>query len=108
MRGSGDYGIRHHMRARLLYHIKDVYPDGAVLEVVIWKLPKATRDRPHGLKYRIYYGSADRSVEIRYDNEAGKGDHRHRGNREEPYVFVNIETLVGDFLADVKATRGEK
>ncbi len=75
------------MGARLLYHIKEVYPDDAVLEVVIWKLPKATKDRPHGLKYRFYYGSADGSVEIRYDNETGKGDHCHYGNREEPYVF---------------------
>jgi len=96
------------MEARLLHRIKDVYPDGAVLEVVIWKLPKATRDRPHGLKYRFYYGSADGSVVIRYDNETGKGDHRHDGHREEPYVFVDIDTLVVDFLADVKRARGAR
>jgi hypothetical protein len=96
------------MGARRLYHIKEVYPDDAVLEVVIWKLPKATKDRPHGLKYRFYYGSADGSIEIRYDNETGKGDHCHYGNREEPYVFVDIDTLVADFMADVKKARGER
>lgn len=95
------------MGARLLYHIKDEYPDGAVLEIVIWKLPKASRDRPHGLKYRFYYGSADDSVEVRYDNETGKGDHRHYGHREERYAFVDIDTLIADFLADVKKARGE-
>ena len=38
---------------------------------------------------------------VRYDNERGKGDHRHLGNTEEPYEFSDIETLVADFLADV-------
>jgi hypothetical protein len=41
-----------------------------------------------------------------YDNEAGKGDHRHTlGGTEEPYVFTDPETLVNDFLADVEAWR---
>jgi hypothetical protein len=96
------------MGARLLHRFKDSYPDGAVIEAVIWQLPKPTPDRPHGLKYRFYYGSADGSVEIRYDNETGKGDHRHYGNREEPYEFIDIDVLIADFLADVKNARGER
>lgn len=39
-------------------------------------------------------------------NEAGKGDHRHYyENREEPYRFIDVETLVRDFVADVAAAR---
>lgn len=38
---------------------------------------------------------------LRYDNEAGKGDHKHLGEREVPYTFTTLDQLVDDFLADV-------
>jgi hypothetical protein len=37
-----------------------------------------------------------------YDNELGKGDHRHLSDREEPYRFSTPEQLIADFRADVK------
>ncbi len=37
---------------------------------------------------------------VRYDNEVGKGDHRHYGAHEEPYLFESLEKLVADFRAD--------
>jgi hypothetical protein len=40
-----------------------------------------------------------------YDNERGKGDHRHHRGREEPYRFTSVEKLVSDFLADVAKER---
>ena len=43
---------------------------------------------------------------IRYDNETGKGDHRHIGGREEPYQFRGVEALVADFLRDIDGVRG--
>jgi len=43
---------------------------------------------------------------VRYDNEAGKGDHRHYGEREEPYRFESVERLLSDFAADVKRLTG--
>jgi hypothetical protein len=39
---------------------------------------------------------------VRYDNESGKGDHRHYGGREEPYHFIGIDKLMADFLSDVE------
>ncbi len=93
------------MRAKRRFYRKMTYPDGAILEAVIWKLPAPTLDRPHGLKYRLYYGTADGSAVVRYDNETGKGDHRHYGNREEPYRFVDEATLYADFMADVERAR---
>jgi hypothetical protein len=42
---------------------------------------------------------------MRYDNEAGKGDHRHIGVSEERYNFVDPETLLEDFWNDVEAWR---
>lgn len=47
------------MAAKLLYRQKFIYPDGAIREMVLWQLPRPTKDRPHGLKYRLYYGLAD-------------------------------------------------
>ena len=38
---------------------------------------------------------------VRYDNERGKGDHRHLGDREDDYVFTTIEQLPADFERDV-------
>lgn len=43
---------------------------------------------------------------LRYDNEAGKGDHRHVGTQEMPYGFVSVDQLLDDFLADVAAWKG--
>ena len=31
---------------------------------------------------------------LRYDNEAGKGDHRHIGSEETPYTLTTIEQLL--------------
>lgn len=42
---------------------------------------------------------------IGYDNERGKGDHRHVRASEEPYLFESVETLLADFLADVERER---
>ncbi len=38
---------------------------------------------------------------VGYDNERGKGDHRHHHGIETPYNFVSIERLIADFEADV-------
>ncbi len=93
------------MKAALVIDRKVVFPDGAVLHMVIWRLPVADTERPHGLKYRFYYGLSGGICVVRYDNERGKGDHRHRGGRE-PYRFVDIESLIADFLDDVAKARG--
>ena len=39
---------------------------------------------------------------VGYDNERGKGDHRHLGDIESPYQFVNVETLLVDFWKNVE------
>jgi len=39
---------------------------------------------------------------LRYDNEPGKGDHRHIGDAEERYRFKSAEQLLADFWADVE------
>jgi hypothetical protein len=93
------------MQARLIYRERFIYSDGAIREMILWQLPRKTSERPHGLKYRLYYGLADGTCLVRYDNEAGKGDHRHSKDREERYCFEDVETLLADFLADIEKAR---
>lgn len=93
------------MKATLIYREKYIYADGSIREMVLWKLAEKTADRPHGLKHRLYYGLANGTGSVRYDNETGKGDHRHFGNEEEPYRFKDVETLVADFLKDIVTAR---
>jgi len=73
--------------------------------MVLWQLPEKTSERPHSLKYRLYYGLADGTCIVRYDNESGKGDHKHYGAQEELYDFTDVETLIADFLADIEKAR---
>ncbi len=60
----------------------------------------------HSIKYRLAYVVSSQCV-LRYDNEAGKGDHRHVGEKETSYVFVSIDQLLDDFMADVAAWKGQ-
>ena len=94
------------VKAVPLYRDKAVWPDGFILEMTIWRLPGVSLERPHGLKYSLYYGRSGERI-VGYDNEAGKGDHRHIRNRESPYALTTVEALVADFLADVRRERGE-
>jgi hypothetical protein len=71
-----------------------------IIERAVWVLPEASTERPHGLKYSLFCGDATRCL-VRYDNEAGKGDHRHYGDHEESYMFTTLEALLDDFQADV-------
>ncbi|WP_158809051.1 DUF6516 family protein [Beijerinckia sp. L45] len=92
-------------KARLLFHRKRHYDDGAILEMKLWRVPIAVPGSQHALKYSLYYGRDGERL-VGYDNERGKGDHRHYGGREAPYIFVSAAVLIDDFLADVEILRG--
>ncbi len=53
-----------------------------------------------GIKYRLAFVVKGICV-LRYDNEAGKGDHKHIGGKECPYTFTDPDQLWADFLEDV-------
>lgn len=93
------------MKARLLFHERRLFDDGAILEMKIWRVPNPVPPTSHGLKYSLFYGYPGRRL-VGYDNERAKGDHRHLGDRELPYDFVSVEHLVSDFLTDVRRIRG--
>jgi len=89
------------MEAKRIFYDKAVLADGAIVEMIIWQLPQATTERPRGLKYSLFYGRDGERV-VGYDNERGKGDHKHVRGVETRYRFVNVERIVADFLADVE------
>ena len=89
------------MNASLLEYHKLVLSNGAIVEVKVWQLPGQTAERPHGLKYSLFYGRPGERI-VGYDNEAGKGDHRHYREREEPYTSTTFEALLDDFWRDVR------
>jgi len=64
-----------YMKATRIIHDK-LTTDALIVERVVWRLPQTSVERPHGLKYRLYCGHRDGTCVVRYDNEAGKGDHR--------------------------------
>jgi len=93
------------MEARLLFHERRLFDDGAIMEMKIWRVPEPVPPTAHRLKYSLFYGYPGRRL-VGYDNERAKGDHKHLGNREMPYTFVSVERLVADFLSDVRGIRG--
>lgn len=94
------------MKAAQIFRDKTVLPDGSIVEMVIWRLPEPLPPSTHRLKYRLFFGRPGERVVV-YDNERGKGDHRHVGGRELRYRFVSVEKLIADFLADVDKARSE-
>lgn len=92
------------MPASLIHRQKSVLSDGSILELVIWSVPSPVLGSQHGYKYSLFYGRSGARI-VGYDNERGKGDHRHLDGREEPYEFRSVEALIQDFMADVAKRR---
>ena len=92
------------MAAELIYSMKRVFTDGAILQAVVWKLPVPVPGSLHAYQYRLFYGFPGRRM-LGYDNERGKGDHRPVEDIEVPYAFTTPEQLIDEFLAAVQARR---
>ena len=92
------------MKATLILREKIVFDDDSFVELIVWKLPRRLAGSTHDFKYRLALVSKNICV-MRYDNEAGKGDHKHLGEIETDYTFVGLEQLQGDFWDDVARWR---
>ena len=96
----------HDMKAALLLRERLPFDDDAFAEMVIWRLPRQAPGSAHPYKYRLAFVIGDECV-LRFDNEAGKGDHRHTRARELIYVFESPEKLVQDFLSEARRIHRE-
>ena len=88
------------MKATELLRTRVALAEGAFAELVLWRVPTPVSGSRHGFKYRLAYVVGGTCV-VRYDNESGKGDHRHFNTRERPYAFETPEQLIADFQADM-------
>ncbi len=88
------------MKAVELIRTRIPYSEFAFAELVLWRLPKPIEGSLHRFKYRLVYVVLGECV-LRYDNEAGKGDHRHVAGKEAAYAFTTPEQLIADFQNDI-------
>jgi len=88
------------VRAKLVRHVKVREDNGNIIEVKMWQMnPSATK--PHDYKYSLVYIVKGKRI-IGYDNAEGKGDHRHYGDKTEPYQFKDLRSLAEDFYEDIE------
>jgi hypothetical protein len=88
------------MKATELLRTRIAYAETAFAELVLWRVPKPVAGSAHEFKYRLAYVVEGVCV-VRYDNELGKGDHRHFGGKESAYAFQTPEQLIADFERDI-------
>jgi hypothetical protein len=88
------------MTAKLMLNERHIVAEKAFVEMVVWRLPSPLAGSHHDYKYRLAFIVNGYSV-LRYDNEVGKGDHKHRGEEEMTYVFTTPKALLDDFWNDV-------
>jgi len=89
------------MAARLLMRRRVVVAPDAFVDIVVWDVAKSVPPSVHRFKYRLAYVVSGDCV-LRYDNERGKGDHRHLATGTRAYRFSSPERLVEDFLVDIE------
>ncbi len=89
------------MKAAPLLRRRVIVAADAFVDIVVWKVPGPVSPSAHDFRYRLAYVVGGQCV-LRYDNERGKGDHRHTETTEEPYSFSTPDQLMADFAADVE------
>ena len=94
------------MRAVQLVNERKQIGESDFLQMVVWQLAQPVPGCVHLFKYRLVYVVADTCV-LRYDNETGKGDHKHIGEAELPYAFIDMPALIADFFADIGRWKDE-
>lgn len=88
------------MPATLIQKARFDLDETRFVSVSIFELPAPLPGSTHRFKYRLALVVNGVCV-LRYDNEAGKGDHKHMGDQELPYAFTDMKQLTRDFWEDV-------
>lgn len=94
------------MKAEPLLNQRHQLGPDSFVELRIWRVPRPVKGSAHDLKYALAYVVDGRCV-LRYDNETGKGDHRHVGTVETAYAFTTPAALLADFWKDVDRWKPE-
>ena len=94
--GGANVGAISNITAELLLDECHVLSGSAFAELVVWRAPSPVRRSQRELRYRLARVVNGVCV-LRYDNEAGKGDHRHVGERKHAYQFKDASQLRANF-----------
>jgi hypothetical protein len=94
------------VKASELRRTRIVLSESTFAELVLWRLAQPLEGCRHPYEYRLAC-VVDSQCVLRYDNESGKGGHRHAGSRESRYEFSSVEKLVADFMNDIARLRRE-
>lgn len=89
------------MKAVLLPRTSVAYTKSSFAEIIVWEVPHPLEDSAHSYKYRLAF-VVDGVYVLRYDNESGKGDHRHTQDGEARYRFSSLDRLFADFDRDIR------
>lgn len=93
-------GVKANMGATLLLHERQAIGENRFADIVIWQLPREVRGSAHEYKYRLAFVVNEVCV-LRFDNDAGTGDHKHIDETEVPYAFVSLRQLITDFWNEI-------
>ncbi len=94
------------MKAELITRYRNASADGSLVELVVWRVSEPVPPADHPFKYRLVYVVQGKRV-VCFDNERGKGDHKHVGELETPYRFVSVDVLLDDFFAEIAQWKNE-
>ncbi len=94
-------------KAEKLLDERLLFDDGSILALRLWMVPEPVPPATHSFKYALFYGRPGERL-VLFDNERGKGDHKHIREVESPYVFESVEKLIADFQEAVRAARKEE
>ncbi len=95
------------MPSQLIYQDRIPLTNTEFIQLVIWHVEPPVHGSTHHYKYRFAYVK-EGICRLRYDNEAGKGDHNHVGNPAQPIVFTHLIELKRSFVSEVAQLRGER
>ena len=95
------------MKALLLIRRRVAFGNRDFAELVVWRVPEPVPPTTHGFKYRLVY-IVDGQRVVGFDNERGKGDHKHVMGHETVYRFTSVEQMIEDFISEVDAIRRQR
>ena len=88
-------------QATLIFEDRDVLADGSIIQMRIWHVPEPVPPSEYRFKYSLFFGHLGERI-VLFDNERGKGDHKHIREVETSYEFLGPERLIADFIAAIE------
>lgn len=93
------------MKATLLFWQKARIQERYVLELKIHDVGHSEK-YPDGIRYGLICRDLKTGQKVLLDNHHPKGHHLHLDDREVPYVFKGVPTLLADFTKWVESHLG--